>query len=147
METLLISLHPRHSQNIFAGKKTIELIMRLPRVKEFCYINRSYPPSFGKILIYETLPTASIVGFCDPIDITVLTSEQWIQQKSDFCLEVEEIRNYLGDRMGYGIRIRNPKRITPIPLLMMRELGILPPQGYRYLNDEMIEKLGVKFNE
>jgi hypothetical protein len=29
----------------------------------------------------------------------------------------------------------------------MREVGILPPQGYRYLNDEMVEKLGIKFND
>lgn len=47
--------------------------------------------------------------------------------------------------MGYGIKLRNPQRITPIPLPKMRELGITPPQGYRYLQDADLEKLGIKF--
>ncbi len=45
METLLISLHPRHSQNILAGKKTIELRKRPVDLSRFDHI-----------LIYETLP-------------------------------------------------------------------------------------------
>ena len=50
MDTLLISLHPRHSQNILSGKKTIEL-------------RKTNPRPVDKVLIYETLPTASIVGW------------------------------------------------------------------------------------
>ena len=68
-------------------------------------------------------------------------------RQKDLQLTREEILNYLGQKPGYGIVIRQLKRIAPIPLSRMREIGILPPQGYRYLNDEMIEKLGVKFND
>ena len=141
MEALLISLHPRHSQNIFAGKKTIELRKRGVREE-----NRQ--PAFDRILIYETTPTAEIVGYCEAVEILCKDAQTFCNNyQSSLCLNSREIWDYLGDRMGYGIRIRNPKRIMPIPLSKMREVGILPPQGYRYLNDEMIEKLGIKFND
>jgi predicted transcriptional regulator len=99
-------------------------------------------------LNYETTPTAEIVGYCESVEILCKDAQTFCNNyQSSLCLNSREIWDYLGDRMGYGIRIRNPKRITPIPLSMMREAGILPPQGFRYLSDEMIEKLGVKFND
>lgn len=135
METLLISLHPRHSQNILEGRKTIELRKKRPRDCHY-------------ILIYETLPTAAIIGYCNAEEIVGRYTDQWCYDfASKLCLTPTEIRNYLGDRMGYGIRVKNPQRITPIPLSKMREVRILPPQGFRYLSDTDLEKLGVKFND
>ena len=141
MDTLLISLHPRHSQNILSGNKTIEL-------------RKTEPRSVDKVLIYETLPTASIVGWFEVSGVLVYKSDKWAEKtdwgmarQEDLQLTREEILNYLGQKPGYGIVIWQPKRITPIPLSRMREVEILPPQGYRYLNDEMIEKSGVKFND
>jgi predicted transcriptional regulator len=147
MDTLLISLHPRHSQNILSGKKTIELRKTKPRLREPGSILVSKKSlAFRNILIYQTTPTAEITGYCQAVDLCALPSCEWVQHLTDLCLSSEEIENYLGDRMGYGIRIRNPKRIMPIPLVTMREAGILPPQGYRYLSEEDINRLGVKFN-
>ena len=141
MDTLLISLHPRHSQNILSGKKTIEL-------------RKTNPRPVDKVFIYETLPTASIVGWFEVSRVHVYKSDKWAEKtdwgmarQKDLQLTREEILNYLGQKPGYGIVIRQLKRIAPIPLSRMREIGILPPQGYRYLNDEMIEKLGVEFND
>lgn len=62
METLLISLHPRHAQNILSGKKIIEL--RKKGVRE-----DRYGTTFDYILIYETLPTAAIIGVCEAGEI------------------------------------------------------------------------------
>ena len=128
---LLISLHPRHSQNILAGKKTIELRKKPPRFTqegdEFIFL-------FNKILIYETLPTAAIVGYVSPVKLMSFTAKEWHRYSKKLCLSEEEISSYLGDRIGYGIVIQNPVRIEPIPLSKMRELGILPPQSYQYLN-------------
>ena len=141
METLLISLHPRHAQNILSGRKTIEL--RKKGVRE-----DRYGTTFDHILIYETLPTAAIIGVCEAGEILYKDAQTFCNNyQSSLCLNSREIWNYLGDRMGYGIRIKNPKKITPIPLSKMREVGILPPQGYRYLADVDLEKLGVKFND
>jgi predicted transcriptional regulator len=141
METLLISLHPRHAQNILSGKKIIEL--RKKGVRE-----DRYGTTFDHILIYETLPTAAIIGVCEAGEILYKDAQTFSNNyQSSLCLNSREIWDYLGDRMGYGIRIKNPKKITPIPLSKMREVGILPPQGYRYLADADLEKLGVKFND
>ena len=147
MDTLLISLHPRHSQNIILGKKTIELRKTKPRMRNL--ESRLVPKkslAFRNILIYETTPTSEIVGYCQAWDWGALLASEWTKHSTDLCLSAEEIENYLGSRMGYGIRIRKPQQITPIPLPKMRELGIAPPQGFCYLNNEMIERLGIKFN-
>ncbi len=150
MDTLLISLHPRHSKNIFNKKKTIELRKRLPRVGQQFKINEpgstSFLPKFDFILIYETVPTAQIVGFCRAIEVVEKDAQSWCDFKDSLRLTSREIWDYLGDRMGCGIKLRKPQKITPIPLLKMRELGIVPPQSYRYLSEELIAKLGVKFN-
>jgi hypothetical protein len=45
--------------------------------------------------------------------------------------------------MGYGIKIKNPQKITPILLSKMREIGILPPQSLRYLSDIDLQNLGI----
>jgi predicted transcriptional regulator len=138
METLLISLHPRHAQNILSGKKIIEL--RKKGVRE-----DRYGTTFDHILIYETLPTAAIIGVCEAGEILYKDAQTFSKNyQSSLCLNSREIWDYLGDRMGYGIRIKNPKKITPIPLSKMREVGILPPQGYRYLADADLEKLGIQ---
>jgi predicted transcriptional regulator len=62
MDTLLISLHPRHSQNIVLGKKTIELRKAKPRMRKL--ESRLVPKkslAFRNILIYETTPTSEEV--------------------------------------------------------------------------------------
>lgn len=141
METLLISLYPRHANNILSGRKIYELRKNPPRFQRG--LNSL---AFGKILIYATMPIGAIVGICDPFSVTEQNASMWCNYSDQLCLSHEEIKNYLGDRMGYGIRIRKPKKITPIPLSKMREVGILPPQGYRYLTEADLEKLGVKFN-
>ena len=133
MDTLLISLHPRHSQNIFGGKKTIELRKREPR-------------SVDKVLIYETLPTAAIIGWFEVSGFLVYKAIEWCGRQQDLQLTEQEIKNYLTQKSGYGIVVWQPRRIAPIPLSKMREVGILPPQGYRYLSEELIAQLGVKFN-
>lgn len=149
METLLISLHPRHAQNILSGKKTIELRKKELRTRlEDADTSLGYRRSltFNRILIYETLPTAAIIGSCEVAGVICKNAQTFCNDyQSSLCLTAREIWDYLGDKAGYGIRIKNPQKITPIPLSKMREVGINPPQGYRYLNDEMIEKLGIKF--
>lgn len=140
MDTLLISLHSRHAQNIFDRKKSIEL--RRKGVRE-----DRYGTTFDHILIYETLPTAAIIGYCQAGEVLYNDAQTFCDNyQSSLCLTAREIWDYLGgDRMGYGIKLRNPQRIAPIPLSRMRELGIVPPQGYRYLSEEQISKLGIKF--
>ncbi|MEY2913926.1 MAG: hypothetical protein RLZZ184_3235 [Cyanobacteriota bacterium] len=139
MDTLLISLHPRHCQNILTGKKTIELRKRAPKHRK----NKPNfsKPNFSKILIYETKPTAAIVGLTTPTEILEHTCSEWHEFTSELCLSVSEIEEYLGGYFGWGIKVENLQLITPIPLSKMRDLNITPTQGYRYLSDELVEQL------
>lgn len=134
MDTLLISLHPCHAQNILSGQKTIELRKRAPKHKKD-------KPNFSKILIYETKPTAAIVGLVQPIEVIDRTCAEWHKFTKELCLSMYDIDEYLGGDFGWGIKVENPQSITPIPLVKMRELNITPPQGYRYLSDELVEQL------
>jgi predicted transcriptional regulator len=144
MDTLLISLHPRHAQNILSGQKTIEIRKRSPKAIKPVFFpgnKQGLIPKFKKILMYETKPTAAIVGSIVPIEIIEKTCGEWYNFTSELCLSVSEIEQYLGGYFGWGIKVENPQLITPIPLSKMRELNITPPQGYRYLSDELVEQL------
>jgi predicted transcriptional regulator len=144
MDTLLISLHPRHCQNILAGNKTIELRKRSPKAIKPVFFpgnKQGLIPKFKKILIYETKPTAAIVGLTTPTEIIEHTCSEWHEFTSELCLSVSEIEEYLGGYCGWGIKVENPQLITPIPLSKMRDLNITPPQCYRYLSDELVEQL------
>lgn len=148
MTTLLISLHPQHSQNIFAGKKTIELRKICPKheLPDFLpsgKFNRNgiLFPRFFQILIYETKPTEAIVGIVKPVEILEKTCSEWHKFTSELCLSMYDIEEYLGGRCGYGIRLKDPTKLNPIPLVKMKELGIKPPQCYRYLSDDPVEQL------
>jgi predicted transcriptional regulator len=72
MKTLLISIHPRHSQNILAGRKSIELRKRPFKQKDGS-------PVFDHLLIYETHPTAAIVGYCKAVEIMEKSSLEWVR--------------------------------------------------------------------
>ena len=134
---LLISLHPRHSQNILSGKKTMELRKKALREDDGKL-------TFSRILIYETTPTRAIVGFCEPVSTIWGDAQIFCGYSKQLCLSHDEIHEYLGSSWGYGIVLKNPQVITPVTLAAMREAGINPPQCYRYLNDfSDLKKLGL----
>lgn len=148
MTTLLLSLHPQHSHNIFAGKKNIELRKvcpkhKLPELLPSGKFNRNgiLVPNFTQILIYETKPTEAITGIVKPVEILEHTCREWHKFTSELCLSIYDIDEYLSGRCGYGIRLKDPKKINPVPLAKMKELKINPPQGYRYLSDELAVQL------
>ena len=133
MKTLLISLHPRHSQNILSSRKTIEL-------------RKKFPQDVKRVFFYETAPTQAIVGCFTVKETRLLKSIEWCDFHYELRLTHGEIKNYLKDKEGIGVFIENVQRTWWVNLEKMKEAGINPPQNYTYFSDEMIEKLGVKFN-
>lgn len=138
MTTLLISLFPRHSHNILMGVKTIELRKQSPRHNEEGF-------RFQRVLIYETSPTKAIVGCFTPGRLLIKNPSLWSSYTEDLRLTSKEIQDYLNNKEGYGIEIIDPKRINNIPLSTMKSVSIFPPQGYRYLEDDDLIKLGIGF--
>ena len=138
MKTLLISLHPRHSQNILSGKKILEL-------------RKKFPDKISEVFFYETVPTKAIVGkfkvhhvYRDmPLDF-------WIEHREYFQLTPEEISCYLKDKYtksnqaGCAVQVIDVEPINPVSLEKMKEVGINPPQSYTFLSPEILEQLGIK---
>ena len=131
MKTLLISLHPRHSKNILAGFKTIEL-------------RKKFPEDVKRVFFYETTPTQAIVGCFAVKETRLLKPIEWCSFHYELRLTHDEIKNYLKDKEGIGVFVENVQRTWYVNLERMKEANINPPQSYIYLSDEMIEKLGVQ---
>ncbi|MDB9487541.1 hypothetical protein PN492_13455 [Dolichospermum circinale CS-537/01] len=141
MKTLLISLKPRHCENVFAGNKKMELRKRAPR----CYgtVNGKFFPEFTHIMIYQTIKH-EIVGIVEAGEIITRFKDEWTEDEiKSLCISKNEIISYTGDSKGVGIKIFNPKLFnTPIPIrIMIDDFGIRPPQQFRYLDPDLARKL------
>ena len=126
--TLLISLHPRHSQNILTGCKTIEL-------------RKKFPPNCKRVFFYETAPTKAIVGCFTVKETRILKAAEWCGFHRELQLTHDEITNYLKEKNGTGIFIENVKRTFSINLERMRNAGVCPPQNFIYLSDQIVQTL------
>lgn len=140
METLLISLKRHHCNNVFNGKKTIEIRKRCP--KSFNTMGKVFA-EFTKIMIYETT-IHKIIGTVEAGEIITRFKDQWSEEEiKALCITKDEIASYQGDRKGVGIRISNPRKFnTPIPFsVLINDFGIRPPREFKYLDKETTRKL------
>lgn len=144
MNNALLSLHPRFSQAIFAGEKTIELRKVSMKLK----------PG-DQITIYETAPTKAIAGYAQVREVFSypaknnfrFTEEEctllWEKAKHGCCVEEEEFYSYYRTaRYCFMISLGNVTRyLQQIPLQKIREQGINPPQCVQYLSEAQMSAL------
>ena len=123
-EQILISLAPRHAQNIFAGTKQIELRRRSVNVDP------------GTIVwIYVTLPVGSIVGQAKIAAVHKSSpSSLWRKFGSVSGLSRSEFLSYLaGLTDGVALALEDVKMLDePLTLETLREIadGFNPPQFF-----------------
>ena len=133
METddhILISLEPRHAENIFAGHKLVELRRRKMNV------------SPGTILwIYVKLPVGCVVG-CARVGKVHASSPRtlWRRYGGVSGLSRSEFFSYFGEvEQGVALVLEQTARLrTLITLEALREFdrGFQPPQFFARLNSE-----------
>jgi predicted transcriptional regulator len=141
MNTMLISLKPRHCKNVFSGRKTMELRKRSP--KKYSTSDGRVYPEFTHIIIYQSV-RHEIIGMVECGEIITRYKDEWSADEIEsLCISKDEIVAYTGDRKGVGIRIFNPRLFnTPIPIgVMINDFGIHPPQQFKYLNSDLSKKL------
>lgn len=139
----LLSLHPRFSQAVFAGDKTIELRKVPMKLK----------PG-DRITIYETAPTKAIAGYAQVREVFSypaknnfrFTEEEctllWEKAKHGCCIEEEEFQSYYRTaRHCFMIFLEAVTRYPQISLQKMREQGINPPQCVQYLSEAQMSAL------
>ena len=134
--TLLLSVHPRFVEAIFAGTKRVELRRRLPRLAEH-----------GRAVVYATSPTMALVGSFNVENVVRMPlGPLWRQVRAVAGITRAEYLDYFdGLTEGVGIFIGDVDRFClPIGLSTLRSLwcDFDPPQGFRYLDDSAMRLLG-----
>lgn len=129
---LLLSIHPRFANAIFAGMKKVELRRRAPRLAQG-----------DEVLVYSTVPTAAVIGsFTVNEVIKVRLEPLWRRTRGIAAVTRDEFRSYFeGLETGVGICVGQVRPFqSPISLWALRNLwpGFQPPQGFRYLTPEEV---------
>ena len=134
MRDIILSIHPKYSQYILRGRKTVEFRRRnIGRKHRF----------FERVYIYETAPTCAIVGRFDvKFSFYQETNVLWEKYRREGCLEKREFKKYFeGVDKGLVIGIENVQKIQPVlhwdVIEMAMPNGWYPPVSYRYVDDRM----------
>jgi predicted transcriptional regulator len=137
---LLLSIHPKHADKMFRGKKTAELRRTRPRV------------AAGDILfIYVTNPTKALVGRCEVTDlISGSPTDVWETVGNQCCLSSDEYFDYFdGAEIAYAIMVKNPQyfsKTISLEALKYRLGSFSPPQIYQYLSHDEVSQV-ITFEE
>jgi predicted transcriptional regulator len=128
-EEILISLEPRHAENILLGVKTIELRKRKMNVK----------PN-ARIWFYAKQPVGAIVGFAFIKEIISMPpSMLWERYGDQTGICADEFFAYMNpDTPGYALALNAPTRLeTSVSLAHVRTAypKFSPPQFFKRFND------------
>jgi len=125
---IIVSLEPRHAENILIGTKTIELRKRKIEAK---------PET--RLWLYSKKPIAAVVGHVTVQETITLEPPKMWDQFGD-CIKVTktEFFDYLADKkLAYGLMLTHPyrlKQIVSLDAMRNAEGGFAPPQFYKKLN-------------
>lgn len=129
----LMSIHPRFADQIIQGSKRVE----------FRRARFASHPTF--IVIYATAPVQKVLGFFEVDGIEEAPpSVLWSRYKSIGGISDADYRAYYrGAKIGIAIRVGTVHALgVPIDL---RDLAgdTAPPQSFRYLNREVLPRIGL----
>jgi predicted transcriptional regulator len=128
---ILISLKPQHADNLFHGKKTVELRRRRLKIAEGT-----------RVWIYATAPTAAICGYANLVRIASGSPTQiWRSLGNQTAISREEFEEYFHARdVAYGLVLDDVMAMQPtLSLEGIRKAvnDFHPPQFYCHLNGAM----------
>ena len=128
---IVISVHPRHAENILTGTKTVEFRRRFPVGSHL----------EGAILwIYSTSPIKAVTGWAEVKDIINMPVESlWTSFHSDGGVKRGDFDLYFdGARDGYAIVLSSITRLSEeIHAERFSNNGFSIPQSYRYVNKKI----------
>ncbi|MGF6762335.1 putative transcriptional regulator [Paraburkholderia sp. GAS33] len=129
-EHVLISLEKRHADNIFSGRKHVELRRRPMNVKA------------GTVVwIYVKLPVGRVVG-CARVSAahSLAPSTLWKRFAGVCCITRQEFFDYFdGISKGFALGLQDPQRLSgAVSLMELREAsaGFQPPQFFIRLSPD-----------
>lgn len=125
---ILISLHERHANNVFAGKKTVEVRRRRPHVD---------PGT--RVWIYATLPRGAVLGCATVAAVISKTPVAlWRSYKGELAIDRSTFDDYLHNcDTAHALVLQNveilPKEISLNQMRFLDET-FHPPQFFTRLN-------------
>lgn len=134
---LLLSLHKEHADNIFSGRKTVELRKSFPDVS-----------TGDRVYLYVASPVKAIMGYIvvkkvvrdNPANIWKRMGKKTAITKSQFD------SYYQNKNEGSAVLVKHAEELSShIPLNNLRESlpRFCPPQNYRFLRPSELEILGL----
>lgn len=132
-QALLLSIRPNYARAILSGRKTIELRRTRPNL-----------PTGSTVIIYASSPTMAVLGWAT-LDGLIDLSPDYLWRKHGSTTGIAR-RDYLsyfaGATRAFGLQLSNPVETgSPIPLPELRELGVQPPQSWRYLGSDIVDRI------
>ncbi|MDN3637573.1 ASCH domain-containing protein [Simiduia curdlanivorans] len=130
MNDAIISIRPRHVENILSGNKTVELRTRSINL-----------PSGSRLWIYTTLPVGKIKLSTEIDFVEVLPPKAiWKKYGKNICIPKKEFDEYTKDRelvAAIGLRNIQPlERDICLDTLRKYEENFQPPQFFSRLNPD-----------
>jgi predicted transcriptional regulator len=135
-EDFLVSIRPQYVAKILTGQKTVELRRRFPE-----------SVSVGAMAyIYSTSPVRAVVGCAKIKEVQRLTvADIWKEHGEAACISRRDFDNYFsGTKFGFAILLGAVKAMRShlTACELAAQLGIVPPQSYRYVTKRFISLLG-----
>jgi predicted transcriptional regulator len=130
-EGLLISIQPRYAEAILAGQKTVELRRRPPKCT---------PPI---VVIYGSGHLKSVLGTATLDGVHTSTPDDiWNRFGSKAGVTREEFDVYFAGSSTASALVLTKVRVAQsrMPLAGLRQLGLEPPQSWRYVSSEHIRE-------
>lgn len=131
---ILISIHPQYVEKIVSGEKKVEFRRR--------FTNKAKD---GDVLwIYTTVPEKKLGTKASIKTIHYLPIHEIVRRFGSYASSNSMLSEYYsGLENGYVIELHKVKTFTPIPLNVLKECHINPPQGIRFLSQDDMNKLNL----
>jgi predicted transcriptional regulator len=132
---VLVSVQPKFASKIVEGSKTVELRRKF----------RETAATGAFALIYCSSPVRAAVGYARIHEVLRLpTARLWREHGVAACISKKEFDDYFrGQNFGFAIILDKINLLNPqiAAADLEREFGIVPPQSYRYLDEDCISLL------
>lgn len=124
----IISIKPRHVENILSGKKSVEL-----RSRKMCL------PKGSRLWLYATLPVGSVKAHAQVEFVELLPpSELWEKYGESICISKQEFDAYTREReevVAIGLtEVRSLATEIDLESIRKYEKGFQPPQFFAKLH-------------
>jgi predicted transcriptional regulator len=130
---LFISVKPQYANAILDGTKTVELRRTRPNL-----------PDGSLVILYSSTPTRAVVGWAHLTGVREGTPiEIWNEYGDAAAIEELDYDAYFdGADQAFALQLDTVvAAVQPIPLSVIRSIGIQPPQSWRYVPADVTTKL------